>query len=109
MLRSYRLAAAAASRSRQSGRNRPWRAMPSRARARGALRWAHPRGWTQSGPTRPQTPEEETMSTQVTYAVLDSPIDPFLAMVADDALVALYFGGARSLRAAKAWYSRQVP
>ena len=49
------------------------------------------------------------MLTQVTYAVLDSPIDPFLAMVADGELVALYFGGGRSLRAAKAWYTRQVP
>jgi methylated-DNA-[protein]-cysteine S-methyltransferase len=49
------------------------------------------------------------MSTQVTYAVLDSPIDPFLAMVADGELVALSFGGARSLRASKAWYTRQVP
>jgi len=49
------------------------------------------------------------MSTQVSYAVLDSPIDPFLAMVADGELVALSFGGARSLRAAKAWYTRQVP
>jgi methylated-DNA-[protein]-cysteine S-methyltransferase len=49
------------------------------------------------------------MSTQVSYAVLDSPIDPFLAMVANDELVALSFGGARALRSTKAWLARQVP
>ena len=49
------------------------------------------------------------MSTQVQYAVLDSPIDPFLAMVLGGELVALSFGGARALRATKAWLTRQLP
>jgi len=49
------------------------------------------------------------MSTQVSYAVLDSPIDPFLAMVADGELVALSFGGARALRRTRAWLAHHVP
>ena len=49
------------------------------------------------------------MSTQVAYALLDSPIDPFLAMVVEGQLVALSFGGARSLRRTQTWLKHHVP